>query len=149
MNDDSGPKAKTSITAGLFVLALFGSTAYAVDLTVKVAKVSSDSGNIRIALHDGEEGFPSKREPTQVRLVQADASGVTVVFNDVVPGTYAVAVYHDVDGDGELDTNFLGAPREPLGFSRDARGRMGPPSFDSAAILIAEDNMEITINLSD
>ncbi len=149
MNDDSGPKAKTSITAGLFVLALFGSTAYAADLTVQVAKVSADSGNIRVAIHDGEEGFPSKREPVQVHLVEADTDGVTVVFNDVPPGEYAVAVYHDVDGDGELDTNFLGAPREPLGFSRDARGRMGPPSFDSAAISIEEDDMEITINLSD
>ncbi len=58
-------------------------------------------------------------------------------------------VYHDVDGDGELDTNFLGAPRGPLGLSRDARGRMGPPSFDAAAISIEEDDMKITVNLSD
>ncbi len=99
MKVDSGPKAKTSITTGLFVLALFGSTAYAADLTVQVAKVSADSGNIRVAIHDGEEGLPSKREP--------------------------------------------------LGFSRDARGRIGPPSFDSATISIAENDMEITISLSD
>ena len=40
---------------------------------------------------------------------------------------------HDEDGDGQFDTGFLGIPNEGYGFSSDARGTMGPPSFDSAA----------------
>ncbi len=85
MKDNSGPKIERSFAIGLFALALFGPAAYAADLTVQVAKVSSDSGNIRVALHDGEEGFPSKREPAQIQLVKADTGGVTVVFSDVTP----------------------------------------------------------------
>jgi uncharacterized protein (DUF2141 family) len=51
----------------------------------------------------------------------------------VRPGHYAVAVMHDEDADGEFDTGFLGIPTEGYGFSRDARGTLGAPSFDSAA----------------
>jgi uncharacterized protein (DUF2141 family) len=50
----------------------------------------------------------------------------------VAPGTYAVSVLHDVNSNGDLDTNFLGIPKEPLGFSNGAKPKMGPPSFDAA-----------------
>jgi uncharacterized protein (DUF2141 family) len=48
-------------------------------------------------------------------------------------------MYHDENGNGQLDKNMMGIPRERVGFSRDARGRMGPPSFADAAIDLQQD----------
>ncbi|MBL6715485.1 MAG: DUF2141 domain-containing protein [Pseudomonadales bacterium] len=61
-------------------------------------------------------------------------------------GTYAVGVFHDVDGDEALSKNFLGIPKEPFGFSNNVRGRFGPPSFKDASISITG-KMAITIAL--
>ena len=59
-------------------------------------------------------------------------------FADLPPGRFAVAVFHDENENDELDVNFIGIPKEGYAFSRDARGFAGPPSFDAAAVEIAE-----------
>lgn len=51
----------------------------------------------------------------------------------MAPGRYAIGVMHDEDADGHFDTGFLGIPDEGYGFSRDARGTLSAPSFESAA----------------
>jgi len=48
-------------------------------------------------------------------------------------GRYAIGAMHDEDGDGHFDQGFLGIPQEGYGFSRDARGSLSAPSFESAA----------------
>ena len=54
-------------------------------------------------------------------------------------GTYAVAVFQDIDRNKDLKTNFIGLPQEPIGFSNDARIRFGPPSFNDAQFKIERD----------
>ena len=51
----------------------------------------------------------------------------------LAPGRYAIGVMHDEDNDGHFDTGFLGIPSEGYGFSRDARGTLSAPSFESAS----------------
>jgi uncharacterized protein (DUF2141 family) len=66
--------------------------------------------------------------------------GENVIAVPGVPkGTWAVLVYQDENENGELDRNLLGIPKENYGFSRDAAGRFGPPSFDEAAIQVADE----------
>ena len=70
------------------------------------------------------------------------------VFEDVPAGPFAVSVFHDEDGDGELDSAALGIPSEPYGFSGDARDLFGPPSFEEAQIeLAAGETKQITIRV--
>ena len=52
------------------------------------------------------------------------------------PGTYALGVLHDEDGNREMKTGFLGRPKEGYGASRDARGKMGPPKFEDARLAL-------------
>ena len=66
-------------------------------------------------------------------LVSGEAK---VVVRDIDPGVYAVQAFHDENGNFDLDRNFLGLPKEGMGFSNDAPMRFGPPSFDDAAIEI-------------
>ena len=53
---------------------------------------------------------------------------------------------HDKNANGKLDSNIVGIPTEPYGASRDARGRMGPPAFEDAAVDVQGDTA-LTIHL--
>jgi uncharacterized protein (DUF2141 family) len=70
-----------------------------------------------------------------------------VQFKDLASGDYAVAVYHDANGNGRLDRNRMGMPVEMSGFSNDAQGFMGPPSFDAARLALPAEGRGLTINL--
>ena len=72
----------------------------------------------------------------------------SAVFEEVPAGPFAVSVFHDEDGDGELDSVALGIPSEAYGFSADARDMFGPPSFEEARIdLAAGETKQITIKV--
>jgi uncharacterized protein (DUF2141 family) len=62
-----------------------------------------------------------------------------VYFKDLPPGEYAAVAFQDVNGNGILDKNFLGIPKEPFGFSNGARGSAGPPKFSAAAVTLNPD----------
>ncbi|MBD8654934.1 DUF2141 domain-containing protein [Oxalobacteraceae sp. CFBP 13730] len=75
-------------------------------------------------------------------------AGETVVTVDGVPaGSWAVLSYQDENDNGKLDRNVLGIPKEPYAFSRDARGRFGPPSFEEAAFELRDEKAVTTIKL--
>ena len=71
-----------------------------------------------------------------------------VVFEGIPPGGYAVAAYHDENGNGKLDTGFLGIPTEGLASSNDAKGFMGPPSFEKARVEVGPGENRITVRVS-
>ncbi len=62
----------------------------------------------------------------------------------VKPGAYAIAVFHDANGNGRLDRSLIGLPGEPYGFSNDV-GRHGPPDFGAARIVVREPSTTIVI----
>ena len=75
-------------------------------------------------------------------------AGETVVTVDGMPtGSWAVLSYQDENDNGKLDRNVLGIPKEPYAFSRDARGRFGPPSFEDAAFELRDEKAVTTIKL--
>ena len=106
-------------------------------LTIDVRNLEA-RGTVYLALYDDAEDWmrsPARRAMAPV----SDASQLEFVFEDIEAGTYAVALYHDLDGNGELDTGTFGIPTEPIGFSNDARGQFGPPGFDACGFLVAGD----------
>jgi len=69
-----------------------------------------------------------------VAAATARATGATAlcVFNKIQPGTYGISAFHDQNSNGKLDTNFLGMPIEDYCASNNARGVLGPPSFEDS-----------------
>ena len=59
------------------------------------------------------------------------------IFDNVPPGTYAIAVVHDTNGNGRADTNFLGMPTEGVGVSNNVMPRLSVPSFDANKFSVA------------
>ena len=66
--------------------------------------------------------------------VAVNAEQMQIVFENVPVGTYAIVAFQDIDRDKKLKSNFVGFPKEPIGFTRDARIKLGPPQFDDAKI---------------
>ena len=112
-----------------------------VDLEVTLEGIHSADGQVLVALHRRTPGgaFPGDAGVVASKRRSADTEPVMVRFADLRPGDYAVAAFHDADGDGELNTNIAGAPTEGYGFSNNAGGFMGPPSFEAAAVSLGPD----------
>lgn len=68
-------------------------------------------------------------------------------FEDIPPGTYAIAVIHDENMNGKLDTNWLGIPTEGYGFSNEEKGGAGVPSFSNASFPYDGHDLELNIGL--
>jgi uncharacterized protein (DUF2141 family) len=56
------------------------------------------------------------------------ASNDVIAFQHVLPGRYAVALFHDENANGRMD-KMLMMPREGFGFSRDAPIRLARRAF--------------------
>ena len=132
----TGGDLATSATGGDLATSATGG-----DLEITVEGIRNDEGNVMVALHDesGREGFPGANGAIAAQWMRAAPGSLRFVFLDLPPGQYAVAVFHDENGNDELDTNLLGIPTEGTGFSRNAQGNFGPPSFNDAAVEISAD----------
>jgi uncharacterized protein (DUF2141 family) len=110
-------------------------------VVLTVEGLKSSEGKLQVGLYR-EEGFPSKGSEIVGSTVDAEAGDMTVRLGDIEPGEYAVAVFHDLDGDGELDRAWYGLPREPYGFS----GGATRPDYDAAEIEVSGET-RVTVTL--
>jgi len=117
-------------------------------LSVVVENLRNDQGVVRLALWNGPDGF-TEREAALMILRRPAANGqVSFAFPDLPPGRYALAGYHDENGNDRFDQTWIGWPDEGLGFSNGAWiGVLGAPSFKAAAIDVAEGTQTIIIAL--
>lgn len=94
------------------------------DVEIVVTGIKENSGTIVISIHDSAESF---RKHIPYRSVELAAAGDKAVYHiRLKAGDYAFCVYHDINGDGKLNTNAIGIPKEPFGFSNyDGKGPPG------------------------
>ncbi len=136
---------KTGVTlligvAGWLAMMMLGSTtvqaepASEVDVSTaeirfRVSGLRNDKGSLVCGLFDSEswlgDGTPGEGGTIQ------DGEAICL-FRDIAPGAYGISAYHDQNGNGKLDSNFLRIPKEGTTASNDARGKMGPPKFEDA-----------------
>lgn len=119
--------------------------AAAADLRVTVADGPAAPAPLYVALFDSAESFAADKSMAAQVLPLRDG-GARMVFIGLPAGRYALKLFADQNGNGKLDANLLGLPVERYGFSNDARGNMGPPTFDAAAVTLDGD-AGITVHL--
>lgn len=118
------------------------------DLTIKIVGLETDEGNLIVALINNAEAFDSNSSAVRDESVAVTRGEGLANLRAVPYGTYAIKVFHDENSNGELDTNFVGFPKEPFGFSMDAMGKFGPPTFEQAKFEIASPKFALTINMN-
>jgi len=118
--------------------------AAAATIDVHVANTAGGKGNVNVAVCDRERFL---KQCAYTGSVPARDGETVVTIKGVPPGTWAVLAYQDENSNGELDRNLIGIPSENYGFSRDARGRFGPPSFEDAAMSVRDETTTATVRL--
>lgn len=89
---------------------------------------------MRVAIFSEPTAFPDPQQASAMLALPSQSSSVESPLS-VDPGqAYAVAAFQDLNNDGVLNRSSFGMPSEPYGFSRNAMGKFGPPSFEAAAI---------------
>ena len=119
------------------------SSAQAGAVQVLITNVIPNGSNVLVALCRSALD-PQECERTQT--ASATSESVTVTFEDVPPGRYAVAAYQDLDRTGVLRRGKIGLPLEPYGFSNGA-GMTRRPKFEAAAFDVGEDGRRLTVTL--
>lgn len=116
---------------------------------VKILNIRNSTGTVACALFESPEGFPIEflHSATNVMVIKIRDTQARCDFEDIPSGTYAIAVVHDENMNGKLDTNWVGIPTEGYGFSNDARSLLGAPSFSAASLPYDGRNLELTISL--
>jgi len=114
-------------------------------IEVKVTNIESEKGTIRVGLFASEKDF--LKNAIKGKVVKASLGEITVSFDNLEPGEYAVSVIHDENGNGELDKNAFGIPKEGFAFGNNAMGSFGPPSFEKAKVVIADEAVLQVIKL--
>ncbi len=126
------------------------SNAFADKVKITINNILESKGTIQLAIIESgyEANFPDEGrlmlpqvDGSMAPGLQENATTPSMSFDvDLPAGTYAVAVYHDVNDNGKMDrVPFVGLPLEPYGFSNDARGAFGAPSFADASFEVDGD----------
>lgn len=118
------------------------------DLIVRVTAIESDRGKIAIALFDSEATYNSRENPfREERLAISNREAVWRI-TDIPFANYALMLYHDENGNGEFDQNFIGIPLEQYGFSNNAVAWFAPPAYEKATFRLTRDEQEHVVTLT-
>lgn len=118
-------------------------------LTVNVTGARNAKGKVIVWLFRDPQGFPndvSKIFRQQSVGIDASTKTTRVTFRDLPPGTFAVTVLHDENGNGKMDKNFLGIPREGYGASNNPKV-MRAPTFDEAKFSLRNPEQAVDVKL--
>ena len=136
----------SSLIAALAASLLATPLASAANLTINVENIAQAKGTIMLGLFD-EATYNGDGAVTGASL-KVEGASVVAEFEGLEPGEYAVRLYHDVNDDGEMNTNPFGMPTEPYAFSNDAKGRFGPAKWEAAKFVVEADGTTHTITMN-
>jgi uncharacterized protein (DUF2141 family) len=137
-------------TLALFSSLMLASPAYAetVALSIEVDGIKNSTGSLAAQVFNEDNWLSDSPTLTQVLPIPSNYKGGPLQIDiELEAGNYAFAVYHDVDGNGAMNKNFIGLPEEPVGLSNDHRPRFGPPRYNKAELTISADTKKINITL--
>jgi uncharacterized protein (DUF2141 family) len=109
-------------------------------LTIRVENADPGKGHLMAGIFNDEKSFPDTYYKGQ-RTAVTDRVMV-VIFTDLPEGPYAISIYQDSNGNGQLDKNIFGIPKEKYGFSNNA----DRPNFEKCLFGFSND-MTITVRL--
>lgn len=99
-------------------------------LNINVSNIKKNRGKIIVEIYNSKSSW--LKSPYRKLILSTNQDVQTASFQ-VPYGKYAITVYQDLNVNGETDMNFLGIPKEPVGFGNNYKP-FGEPKFESALI---------------
>lgn len=135
--------AALTLAALLVAAPAFAADDATVTLTFDTA---ATTGEIMVVLFGSEAAYGGQGAPVAQAMIDVAAGQHTATFT-VPAGDYAVKSFHDVNGDGRMNTNPFGMPTEPYAASNNAPARMGPPAWTDAVFEVPAEGAAQTITI--
>ncbi|MFM7408491.1 MAG: DUF2141 domain-containing protein [Cuspidothrix sp.] len=118
------------------------------NLRVEIDGLKNKKGQICLSIFSRRQGFPDNaKNALKSKCIKITETPQKVIFSNLKTGNYAVAVIHDANGDGNLNTNAFGIPTEAFGFSNNPLILTKAPTFNESAVLVVGSNTDIQIKL--
>ena len=114
---------------------------------MRVEGLRNNDGLVRLALYDRPELFPVNGKAYVISDVPIAHKELSVLFSNLPSEKYALALFHDEDGDNVFDKGFLGLPLEGFGFSNNATVFFSAPSFADATVTVGEGLTTISVHM--
>lgn len=116
------------------------------ELSLTISNIKHIEGTIEIGIFDSGERFLEAGQAYRRVSVKVNSDSVTVVIKDLPKGSYAISLYHDINGNGKCDRNVFGIPKEPYAFSTNFKPRFSAPTFKDCQFDLTSDHfMEIKL----
>ncbi|MEM9925433.1 MAG: DUF2141 domain-containing protein [Cyanobacteria bacterium P01_D01_bin.50] len=148
---------KNKLSVGILLISIIGNLVFLPsaegsansNLAVTIKGLKNQKGQVCFSLFSSSRGFPSSnKRALQAKCVKLGDASAKLNIPSLKAGTYAIAIFHDSNGDGKLNRNYLGIPKEGFGFSRNPRVITGPPKFGDSAVFVAGFSTDIQINVN-
>lgn len=118
----------------LLFTVLISSASYSSEVEVEFEELENQKGSIKYLIFNDEKGYPDQVNRSYLRG-EFPASQSELML-DLPDGDYSMTVIHDEDGNGKLNKNFVGLPKEGFGFSNNPRIYFGPPSYEKTRFTV-------------
>lgn len=106
--------------------------------TLVITNVKNTQSTIHIGFYGENTDFPTQKKHSFAKQFIPDKSGeITISWNDIPEGDYALAVYQDLNNSDKMETNLFGYPKEPFGFSNNFMSKVRAPKFKECKIHIS------------
>ncbi|TRX54986.1 DUF2141 domain-containing protein [Thalassomonas sp. M1454] len=134
------------------LLLLCSSQVFAATLTIEINDIASEKGEIVINVYDKEKNWMEEKskyitKQSIVPLAGQVRDGKLVTTIELPEGEYGLYIYQDWDSNKEMDSNWIGIPREPVATSNNAKGSMGPPDYDDAKFNLPATGATQSVNI--
>ena len=118
-------------------------------LRVELTGLQQVDGDIYIAVYDSDDAWLGEATVLDQKVVIAEARDGELVSTELQlpPGEYALSIFYVSNANGELDTNFIGIPKEPVALSNNARPRFGPPKYKDAKFTLGSQPLTQRISM--
>lgn len=135
---------KTILMTTMMILSYAFAKAQTGNITVNATEIEEVNGDIYFLIYKTEEGFPKEKDKAyKVGNISDYKTKASYTFENIPYGTYAIAFFQDENGNGKLDDNFIGIPKEPVGASN--MTSLGKPSFKKCEFELKENSKEMTL----
>ena len=116
-------------------------------LSIRVDGVASSKGTLQVAVYTQEKDFLKVQGVYRRDSIKAKSGSNELVLEGLPSGDYAIAMFHAENDNEQLDKNWAGIPKEPLGFSNARMKTFGPPSFEDCRIHLQK-NAHVVIEMN-
>ncbi|MEP5568847.1 MAG: DUF2141 domain-containing protein [Halioglobus sp.] len=120
-------------------------------LKIELTGLASAEGSVYISVYSNPDDWLSESTVARMEVVIGDALVDDLVVADIQlpPGEYAISMYYDANGNGEMDTNFIGIPKEPVALSNNAKAKFGPPKYKDAVFSLPAEGLTQQIAITE